>query len=221
MTEKSFNIDEAFAKIKNQISPFPKAALFELAEKGFNSTFEILLACIISIRTKDEVTIPCAEKLFQKARTPNEILNLSVDEIDKLISSSTFHYSKAKQFKEIAEIVIEKFNGNLPCDFEILTSLKGVGPKCANLVLGISCNIPSISVDIHVHRITNRWGYINSSTPEKSMLKLKEKLPEKYWTEINKLLVPFGKHICQGNLPKCSICSVLEMCKQVGVKKHR
>ncbi len=220
-SKRPFNIDEALSKIKQQVLPFPKAALFELAEKGFNSTFQILSACIISIRTKDEVTVPTSLSLFEKAKTPAEMLKLSVEEIDEIISPSTFHYGKAAQILEIAKVALEKFSGTLPCDFEILTSLKGVGPKCANLVLGIACNIPSVSVDVHVHRITNRWGYIAASTPEKSMAKLIEKLPRKHWIEINYLLVPFGKHICRGILPKCSVCSVLDMCRQIGVDKHK
>jgi endonuclease-3 len=100
-------------------------------------------------------------------------------------------------------------------------SFAGVGPKCANLVLGIACDQPFISVDIHVHRVTNRWGYVKANTPEKTMVALADKLPKKHWVDINRLLVPFGKHICTGNLPKCSTCPVLEMCQQVGVKAHR
>ena len=100
-------------------------------------------------------------------------------------------------------------------------SFAGVGPKCAHLVLGIACGEPFISVDVHVHRVTNRWGYVKASTPEKTMAALGEKLPRRYWIEINRLLVPFGKHICTGNLPHCSTCPVLEMCQQVGVTSHR
>jgi endonuclease-3 len=99
--------------------------------------------------------------------------------------------------------------------------LRGVGPKCANLVLGIACKEPFIGVDIHVHRVTNRWGYIAEKTPETTMVALQQKLPREYWVEINRLLVPFGKHICTGTLPKCSTCPVLEMCQQVGVERHR
>ena len=102
-----------------------------------------------------------------------------------------------------------------------MLSFEGVGPKCANLVLGIACGQPFIGVDIHVHRVTNRWGYVASPTPEKTMQALTEKLPRRYWIEINRLLVPFGKHICTGKLPRCSTCPVLDMCQQVGVEANR
>ena len=114
-----------------------------------------------------------------------------------------------------------EYGGTLPCDEEVLLSFKGVGPKCANLVLGIACGQSSIGVDIHVHRVTNRWGYVAASTPVKTMRALQEKLPRRYWVEINALLVPFGKHICTGVRPKCSTCPLLDMCQQVGVTSHR
>ena len=195
--------------------------MFELAEDGFSSTFEQLVACMISIRTYDEVTIPMARRLFEKARTPKEVSRLSADEIDALIGQSTFHERKAIQILELARRVVDDYHGELPCDEEILRSFSGVGPKCAHLVMGIACGEPFISVDIHVHRVTNRWGYVEAPTPEKTMVALEEKLPKRYWIEINRLLVPFGKHICTGNLPHCSTCPVLDMCQQVGVKAHR
>jgi endonuclease-3 len=116
---------------------------------------------------------------------------------------------------------VEEYDSDLPCDPKVLLSFHGVGPNCANLVLGIACNQPFISVDIHVHRVTNRWGYVSAPTPEKTMAALQAKLPRRYWVEINRLLVPFGKHICTGVLPKCSTCPVFDICRQVGVTKHR
>ena len=104
---------------------------------------------------------------------------------------------------------------------DVLTSFRGVGPKCANLTMGVTCGAERISVDIHVHRVTNRWGYISASSPEGTMRALEAKLPRKYWIEINRLLVPFGKHICTGQLPRCSTCPVLDYCRQVGVTSHR
>lgn len=221
MDKKPFDIRVAARRIDKAIRPYKKAAMFELAEDGFNSTFEQLVACMISIRTYDEVTIPLAQRLFERARTPEEMSRLSTAEIDTLIHQSTFHERKAVQIRELARRVVEEFKGDLPCDPEILQSFSGVGPKCAHLVLGIACGEPFISVDTHVHRVTNRWGYVAASTPEKTMLALEAKLPKRYWIEINRLLVPFGKHICTGNLPHCSTCPVLDMCQQVGVKTHR
>lgn len=221
MEKKPFDIDLAVPRIRKAVKPWPKAALFELAEIGFTTTFEQLLACIISIRTYDEVTLPVSKKLFERARTPAEISKLTYEELDALISPSTFHERKATQILAIARRVIDEYGGEIPCDSEVLMSFSGVGPKCAHLVLGIACGEPFISVDVHVHRVTNRWGYVRASTPEKTMVALSETLPRRYWIEINRLLVPFGKHICTGNLPQCSTCPVLDMCQQVGVKAHR
>ena len=219
--KKPFDIGLAMRGIKAAVRPWPKAALFELAEEGFTSTFEQLVACIISIRTYDEVTLPVSRKLFERARTPAEVSKLTYEELDALINLSTFHERKASQILAIARRVLDEYDGNLPCDSEVLRSFSGVGPKCTNLVLGIACGEPFISVDIHVHRVTNRWGYVQTSTPEKTLVALEAKLPRRYWIEINRLLVPFGKHICTGNLPHCSTCPVLDMCQQVGVKAHR
>lgn len=219
--KQPFDIDLAFARIREAVAPFARAALFELRDEGFSSPFEQLVACIISIRTTDEAMIQIARRFFQSARTPAGVLRLSPREIAFLIKPATFYENKAFQIHDIARRVVEEFGGELPCDYEILTSLKGVGPKCANLVLGIACGQPRIGVDIHVHRITNRWGIIAEKTPEKSTLALEKILPPDRWVEINELLVPFGKHICTGALPKCSVCPVLEMCAQVGVEKHR
>lgn len=219
--KKRFDIEEAMRGLRLATAPYPKAALFELAAEGHTSVFEVLVACIISIRTRDEVTIPVARNLFACARSPAEVADLSVAEIDKLIGSCTFHAPKAQTLHDIARQTVEKHGGTLPCDLEALLSFKGVGPKCANLALGIACNLPLIGVDIHVHRVTNRWGYITAKTPEKTMALLQEKLPQAYWVEINALLVPFGKHICTGVRPHCSTCPVLKMCQQVGVTSHR
>jgi endonuclease-3 len=219
--KKPFDIGSAMRLIRTAVRPWPKAALFELAENGFTSTFEQLVACIISIRTYDEVTLPVARKLFERARTPVEVSELTYEEIAALIHPCTFHERKASQILAIARRTVDEYNGNLPCDSDVLRSFAGVGPKCANLVLGIACGEPFISVDIHVHRVTNRWGYVQASTPEKTLMALEARLPRRYWIEINRFLVPFGKHICTGNLPHCSTCPVLEMCQQVGVKTHR
>lgn len=219
--KKPFDIDLALEQISNAVSPFSKAAMFELAEHGHNSPFEQLVGCMISIRTYDEVSLPTAERLFARARTAEQVSQLTPKEIDALIKTCTFHERKAGQIHVIASRIVDEYGGNLPCDEEVLLSFPGIGPKCANLVLGIACGQPFISVDIHVHRVTNRWGYVKASTPEKTMAALEAKLPQKHWIDINRLLVPFGKHICTGNRPRCSTCPVLEMCQQVGVEVHR
>ena len=195
--------------------------MFDLAERGFKSVFQQLVACIISIRTRDEVSLPVSIRLLALAPTPDKIAKLSVKQIDGLIQQSSFHEAKAAQIREIARRAMDEFGGELPCDFDVLTSFRGVGPKCANLTMGVACGAARISVDIHVHRVTNRWGYVATSSPEATMVALEKVLPKKYWVEINRLLVPFGKHICTGRLPKCSVCPVLEYCRQVGVTSHR
>ncbi|MEN3331942.1 MAG: endonuclease [Blastocatellia bacterium] len=221
MVKQPFDIDTAIRRLRKAVAPFPKAAMFELAEDGFTSTFEQLVACIISIRTYDEVMLPTARRLFERARTPDEMRALSPQEIDAIIRPATFHEQKAYNLHAIAERVASEYGGQLPCDADVLLSFKGVGPKCANLVLGIACDQPYIGVDIHVHRVTNRWGYVAAKAPEKTMTALMEKLPRRYWVEINRLLVPFGKHICTNQRPHCSTCPLLEMCQQVGVTNPR
>lgn len=220
-TNKTFDIHEAIKRLRIAVQPLPKAALFDLYDQGYTSIFEQLVSCIISIRTYDEVTVPTAIKLFQLGKTPEAVSALDAKQIDSAIKACTYHEAKALQILNIAKAIVEEYGGNLPCDFDILTSFRGVGPKCANLALGVACGQARIGVDIHVHRVTNRWGYIEKKTPEKTLEALIEKLPEEYWVEINRLLVPFGKHICTGNLPRCSTCTLLDMCQQVGVKKHR
>jgi endonuclease-3 len=221
MPKAPFDIDVVMQRIEKAVEPFPKAALFELFDEGFTTAFEQLVACIISIRTYDEVMLPTARRLFARARTPAALSQLDPDEIKALIRPSTFYENKARQLQVIAQRVEQEHGGVLPCDREMLLSLPGVGPKCANLVLGLACNEPHIGVDIHVHRVTNRWGYVDSSTPERTILALEAKLPRGYWIDINRLLVPFGKHICTGTRPHCSTCPVLEMCRQVGVQNPR
>jgi len=195
--------------------------MFELADRGHASLFEQLVGCIISIRTRDEVSLPTALDLFERASTPAAVAKLSVAQIDRLIAASTFHRAKADTVRSIATRAVEEFDGKLPCDFDVLTSFKGVGPKCANLALGIACGQSRIGVDIHVHRVSNRWGVVATRSPEQTMAALEKILPRRYWIEINRLLVPFGKHVCTGQRPKCSACPVLEYCKQVGVTSHR
>lgn len=219
--KEPFDIDRAFELLRLAVQPFAKAGLFQLRDAGFTTPWEQLVACLLSIRTFDEASVPAAEDLFAAARTPRELAALPVDEIDALIARCTYHRAKAQQISELAHLVETDFGGELPCDFETLVALRGVGPKCANLTLGIACHQPRIGVDIHVHRVTNRWGYVAAPTPEKTLIQLEAKLPEEYAVEINERLVPFGKHICTGQRPKCSTCPLLSMCLQVGVEEHR
>lgn len=221
VAKRPFDIHAVVRRIRKEVSRFADAAMFDLAAQGYATAFQQLVACIISIRTRDEVSLPVAIRLFQKASTPEALSRLTTGQIATLIRQSSFAETKAANIREMAIRVVKEFGGELPCDFEVMTSFRGVGPKCANLTLGIACGATEISVDIHVHRVTNRWGYIDASTPDGTRIALEAKLPKKYWVEINRLLVPFGKHVCTGRLPKCSVCPVLEYCRQVGVTAHR
>ena len=217
----SFNLDIVLTRIEQAIAKYPKAAMFELYERGFTSLFEQLVSCIISVRTMDETTIPVSLRLFDKARTPQAMLLLPHENLTQLLYGSSFPGQKAETMLGIAKVAIEKYNGQLPASFDDLIALKGVGPKCANLALGVAAKLPAISVDIHVHRVVNRWGITQTTQPEQTMLFLQKTIPQEKWIDVNRLLMPFGKHICTGVLPHCSTCPVLEYCKQVGVTKHR
>jgi len=219
--KKPFNLSIVLKRIEKAIKPYPKAAMFELYERGYTTLFEQLISCIISIRTLDETTIPVSERLFQIARTPKEILSLSPKKLEAILHGATFPGQKAYTILGVAKAANEKFDGVLPGDLDMLIQLKGVGPKCANLALGVAHKEAGISVDIHVHRVTNRWGFIEAFSPEQTMLQLQQKVPPKKWIDINRLLMPFGKHICTGKMPWCSRCPVLEYCRQIGVTTHR
>jgi endonuclease-3 len=219
--KRPFDAATAVTRLRKAVRPFPKAAMFELAERGHGSVFELLVACILSIRTRDETSLPTSLRLFARARTPAEMSRLTPEEIDALIRDCSFHENKSYQIADIAQRAATEFEGVLPSDADVLQTFRGVGPKCANLVAGIAGGPPLISVDIHVHRATNRWGIVHTTTPEKTMTALEAILPRRYWVEINALLVPFGKHICTGVRPRCSTCPLLEMCQQVGVTTHR
>ena len=217
LTADVFDIDQAVLLLQDAVKPFPKAAMFQLAEEGFGSLYEQLMACIISIRTYDEVSVPVSRRLLARARTPAEMVRLTVAEILGLIRESTFADNKAAQIHQISRQILADFKGELPANPAVLTQFKGVGPKCAHLALGVALGYPCISVDVHVHRVTNRWGYVETKTPEKTMQALEERLPQAYWVEINRLLVPFGKHVCRGKYPRCGRCPLAAMCDRAGV----
>ncbi len=195
--------------------------MFALADQGYKSLFEQLVGCIISIRTLDEVSLPASLRLLNAARTPLEISQLTAQQIQSLIEPCSFAERKAGQIQAIAEQVVTHYQSDLPCDEQLLLSFNGVGVKCAHLALGLGCGMPAISVDSHVHRITNRWGLAATRTPEETTLALEKSVPKPEWIRLNELLVPFGKHICTPLRPRCSACPVLEMCQQVGVSAPR
>jgi endonuclease-3 len=202
------------------------AAMFALRDggdghPGYPTLFQQLVACVISIRTRDEVSLPVARRLLARAPTAAAMAALDVAELTALIAESTFAEAKAAQLHAIAARTATEFGGELPADVDVLTSFRGVGPKCANLALGVATGAAGIAVDVHVHRVTNRLGYVATHTPEQTMHALEAKLPPRFWVEINRLLVPFGKHVCTGVRPRCSTCPVRELCARVGVTEYR
>jgi endonuclease-3 len=221
MRKLPFDIDEVVGRIRKEVTRYADAAMFDLRSHGYGTVFQQLVGCIISIRTFDEVSLPASIKLLERAPDAQSMAKLSEEQIDSLIATSTFHEAKARDIRAIAIRTVAEFGGELPADFDVLTSFRGVGPKCANLALGIAAGQSRISVDIHVARVSVRWGYVKPAGPDGVRMQLEQRLPKPYWIEINRLLVPFGKHVCTGTFPKCSTCPVLEYCRQVGVEGHR
>jgi endonuclease-3 len=183
--------------------------------------FKVLISCILSLRTKDEVTAGAAKRLFARASTPEELVKLSHEEIEKFIYPVGFYHRKAEQIREIARILIEQYDSRVPDELDELLKLKGVGRKTANIVVTMGFNKPGVAVDTHVHRISNRLGLVSTKTPEQTEFALRAVLPQKHWISFNNLLVMHGQRICTPISPKCSICPIAEYCKRVGVGRFR
>ncbi|HVN63716.1 MAG TPA: endonuclease III [Candidatus Binataceae bacterium] len=183
--------------------------------------FRTLISCILSLRTKDETTAPAAHRLFSCANTPGEILALEPKALERLIYPVGFYRTKAQVIRGISRDLIDKFGGRVPDEIDALLTLKGVGRKTANLVVTEAFGKPGICVDTHVHRISNRWGFVRTKTPEKTEAALRRVLPRRHWIEYNGLLVAFGQTICHPTSPWCSRCPVEPMCPKIGVKRSR
>jgi len=183
--------------------------------------FKVLISCILSLRTQDKTTGEASERLFTLAPDVKSLSMLPVKKIEKLIYPVGFYKIKAERIKELCKAIISEYDSKVPDDLDKLLTLKGVGRKTANLVLTLGYKKPGICVDTHVHRITNRWGYVETKNPEQTEFALRKKLPPKYWIEINGLLVAFGQNICKPISPFCSKCDISSFCDMVGVKKHR
>ncbi|MDD5284414.1 MAG: endonuclease III [Desulfuromonadaceae bacterium] len=185
------------------------------------SPYKVLVSCIISLRTKDEVTAQASNRLFAHAGTPSAMTALSADEIAGLIYPAGFYRNKSVQILEISRRLITEYDGSVPEEIDELLKFKGVGRKTANLVVTLGFGKPGICVDTHVHRICNRWGYVATKSPEKTEIALREKLPAEYWIEINDLLVAFGQNHCHPVSPRCSSCRLTPFCKRLGVNISR
>jgi endonuclease-3 len=192
-----------------------------LVGKKFKSPFLVLISCLLSLRTRDETTLSACARLFARADTMQGMLELPVSEIQKLIYPVGFYKTKAARIHDICDSLIHRFNAQVPDDLEQLLTLKGVGRKTANLVLTEGFGKPGICVDTHVHRISNRLGYIKTRTPESTEFALRKKLPHQYWIEYNALLVTWGQNVCKPISPICSTCPVKNICQRVKVSISR
>lgn len=192
-----------------------------VVSEQYRSAFHVLLSCIISLRTKDAVTAMASARLFERAGSPQELVGLNVSEIVDLIYPAGFYRTKAEQIHTLCRQLLEEYDGVVPDSLEELLRFKGVGRKTANLVMTLGHDKPGICVDIHVHRITNRWGYVAAKTPDKTEQLLREKLPAEYWKKINDLLVCYGQNLCYPVSPACSRCRLADCCERVGVKRSR
>lgn len=183
--------------------------------------FKILISCLLSLRTRDENTEKVTKKLFAVAETPRRLSKMPLKKLEKLIYSSGYYKNKARTIKHVSKLILEKYKGKVPDDKEKLLDIKGIGPKTANVVLNFAFGKNVIPVDVNVHRIVNRLGWVKTKNAEKTEKALEEILPRKYWKEANGIFVLFGKTICVPISPFCSICPVRKYCKRVGVKKWR
>lgn len=195
-------------------------AITLMAENG-DSPFKILIATVISLRTKDEVTIEASRRLFSKADSPKKVLHLSKEDIAEIIYPAGFYKTKAQNILNICSILVEKYNSDVPQTMDELLALPGVGRKTANLTLAKGFNIPAICVDTHVHRILNRIGFIRTKNPDETEMRLRKKVPKELWIPINDVFVAHGQTVCAPQSPWCSKCVLAEQCKKIKVKKRR
>lgn len=185
------------------------------------SPFRVLISCILSLRTQDRTTAQAAQRLFALADTQEKMVRLTTRKIVEAIYPVGFYRTKAKNIRAICRTLIEKYSGKVPDEIDELLKLPGVGRKTANLVVTLGYRKPGICVDTHVHRISNRWGYVRTKNPKETEFALREKLPRQYWIEYNDLLVTFGQHLCRPISPMCSRCPIERYCNKVDVKMHR
>jgi len=210
------------ADIKKDGSDIKKeSGLKEENDGDIKKPFRVLVSCILSLRTKDEVTRAASKSLFALADTPSGLADLGEEVIEKAIYPAGFYRTKAKTLKEVAGILRDKYSSRVPDTIEELLKLRGVGRKTANLVVTLAYGKPGICVDTHVHRITNRWGLVSTKTPDKTEFALREVLPQRYWICINDLLVTYGQNICRPISPFCSQCALSGFCGKNGVQTSR
>jgi endonuclease-3 len=205
------------AATNNMVRP----SVTTIVAKYGQDPFLVLISCLLSLRTKDAVSLPASERLFDIAKTPRDMILVSPQIIEKAIYPTGFYRQKTKQILRICALLLEKYNGLVPNTPDGLIALPGVGPKTVSLVLSEGFGIPAICVDTHVHRISNRLGIIQTKTPAETEIALKEIIPKKYWSAYNALIVMWGQNVCVPISPFCSRCPLLPLCEQNGVEKSR
>ena len=218
MTEREIH---AAIRILRRHVPKWNTPVVTLMAETYESPFRVLISCILSLRTQDATTAKASHRLFAVADSPQAIVKISAQKIEKLIYPVGFYKTKARQIRQICQAIIDHYDGRVPDEIDELLKFNGVGRKTANLVITLGYNKPGICVDTHVHRISNRWGYIKTASPEKTEVALRAKLPKQYWIEYNNLLVNFGQHLCRPISPQCSQCPVKKYCPQIGVGVRR
>jgi len=217
---KDSDIHKIIKILKEDVKKWDIPVVSIVAERT-RDPFKVLISCILSLRTKDGTTAQASQRLFSLADNPAEMSELSVKEIERVIYPVGFYRTKARNIKEICHTLINDYDSKVPDEIDELLKLKGVGRKTANLVVTIGYDKDGICVDTHVHRISNRWKYIKTKTPEESEMALRKKLPKRYWKIYNDLLVTFGQNLCKPISPLCSQCSLTKFCNRTGVKKSR
>jgi len=213
-------IDDIIRILEKETKKYTTPIVTEVKEQT-RDPYKVLVSCLISLRTKDEVTRAASKRLFLEAETPERMAEMKETKIAELIYPAGFYKTKAKRIKEISKTLISKYHSKVPDEIDELLKLKGVGRKTANLVVTLGYNKLGICVDTHVHRISNRLGYVRTKTPAQTEFSLRKKLPEKYWIRYNDLLVTWGQNICSPTSPWCSKCAIRHYCKRIGVKKSR
>jgi endonuclease-3 len=217
---RPFDIHQVLARL-HAAAPAWNAPVVTLIGQQSREPFRVLISCILSLRTRDETTGPAAHRLFTLATAPHAMLQVSAAQIERAIYPVGFYHTKARTILEICGALLNRFGGKVPDDLEDLLTLKGVGRKTANLVLTQGFGKPGICVDTHVHRISNRWGYVRTKDAHATEMALRKRLPPQYWLEYNDLLVAFGQTICLPISPWCSRCPVADYCPRRGVTRSR
>lgn len=214
-------ITAALRVVKSEIRQWEEPVLGVVARESNRDPFRILISCLLSLRTKDKTTNEASARLFALAHQPATMLTLPLKNIQRAIYPVGFYRTKAKSIHAICRRLLDAYGGTVPDSIEELVTLSGVGRKTANLVVTVGYSKPGICVDIHVHRITNRWGYVRTKTPEETEEALRRKLPKPHWITFNDLLVPYGQNLCQPVSPFCSKCKLTAYCNRVGVTRSR